>query len=340
MKAIIRYCFLYLALTSNAQAIVLGTVDASNTYSSVGYTIGTGGTLGGVVALNSEWLLTAAHVVDEAPTFIIMGDPNTGAEGVYFFIEQVIVHDNYVSGELHDDLALIKLSAIDPIIPIPGLVDASFATLSNVDLSLGLPATATLTGYGLTAVDGTFDPNDPILRRFGVADTDPFGPPAPSFDPGFPYDCSLAMFLCTFDTTGGAPGDSGSAMWLDYGGGEVVAGINSFIFDENDLLNPPETPDWSDGYWTVGTSIAYYEDWITGYVPTAMFGGPPVPIPGDINLDGLVDAVDLLLMQQALVGKITLDANQTQAADLYPVGGDELIDLSDLVLLEQLLLSP
>ena len=340
MKAIIRYCLLYLALTSNAQAIGLGVVDASNTYSSVGYTIGTGGTLGSVVALDSEWLLTAAHVVDEPPALIIMGDPNTGAEGIYFFVEQVIPHHNYVPGEFHDDLALIKLSAIDPIIPIPGVVDASFATLSNVDLSLGLPATATLTGYGLTAVDGTVDPNDPILRRFGVAATDPFGPPAPSFDPGFPYDCSLAMLLCTFDTTGGAPGDSGGAMWLDYGGGEVVAGINSFIFDENDLLNPPETPDWSDGYWTVGTSIAYYEDWITGYVPTAMFGGPPVPIPGDINLDGLVDAVDLLLMQQALVGKITLDANQTQAADLYPVGGDELIDLSDLVLLEQLLLSP
>jgi hypothetical protein len=90
MKAIIRYCLLYLALTSNAQAIGLGVVDASNTYSSVGYTIGTGATLGSVVALDSEWLLTAAHVVDELPAFIIMGDPNTGAEGIYIFIEQVI----------------------------------------------------------------------------------------------------------------------------------------------------------------------------------------------------------------------------------------------------------
>lgn len=286
MKAIIRYGLLYLALTSNAQAVSLGTVDLLNTYSSVGYTIGTSGTLGSVVALDSEWLLTAAHVVEEPPAFIIMGDPNTGAEGIYIFIDQVIPHYNYVPGEFHDDLALIRLSAIDPIIPTPGVIDASFATLSNVDLSLGLPATATVTGYGLTAVDGTLDPNDPILRRFGVAATDPFGPPAPSFDPGFPYDCSLAMLLCTFDTIGGAPGDSGGAMWLDYGGGEVVAGINSFIFDENDLLNPPETPDWSDGYWTVGMSTAYYEDWITSYVPTATFGGSPVPIPAAFWLFG------------------------------------------------------
>jgi len=286
MKTIIRYFLLYLALTSNAQAISLGTVDTLNTYSSVGYTIGTSGTLGSVVALDSQWLLTAAHVVDQAPAFVVMGDPNTGAEGIYIYIDQVITHYNYVPGEFHDDLALIKLSAIDPIVPTPGVVDASFATLSNVDPSLDPPATATLTGYGLTAVDGTLDPNEPILRRYGVAATDPLGPPAPSFDPGFPYDCSLAMLLCTFDTTGGAPGDSGGAMWLDYGGGEVVAGINSYIFDENDLLNPPGTPNWSDGYWTVGMSTAYYADWITSYVPTAMFGGSPVPIPAAFWLFG------------------------------------------------------
>jgi hypothetical protein len=215
-----------------------------------------------------------------------MGDPFAGTEGLYIFIEQVIPHHDYVPGEFHDDLALIKLSAADPIVPIPGVVDASFATLSNVGLSGGLPATATLTGYGLTSVDGTLDPNAPLVRRYGVAATDPFGPPAPPVYPGFPYDCSLAMLLCTYGTTGGAPGDSGGAMWLDYGGGEVVAGINSFIFDENDLLNPPEVPDWSDGYWTVGTSTAYYEDWIKDYVPTAMFGSSHVPIPSALWLMG------------------------------------------------------
>jgi secreted trypsin-like serine protease len=106
IKKIIRYCFLCLALTSNAQAIVLGSIDASNTYSSVGYLVGSGGTLGSVVALDSQWMLTAAHVVDDSPAFIVMGDPNTGAEGVYFFIDQVIPHHNYVAGQFHDDLEL------------------------------------------------------------------------------------------------------------------------------------------------------------------------------------------------------------------------------------------
>jgi hypothetical protein len=163
MRAITRYFLLYLAFTSNVHAIVLGTVDEFNTYSSVGYTLTTAGGLGNVVALDQNWVLTAAHVVGSAPALLVMGDSFTGAEGAYIFFEEVITHPDYVPGEFHDDLALVKLSAFDPIIPPPGSIDASFATLSNVGL----------------------------------------------------------------------------------GGGEVVAGINSFIFDENDLLNPPGAPDWN-----------------------------------------------------------------------------------------------
>jgi hypothetical protein len=284
MRTIIRYFLLYLALTTNVHAIVLGTVDEGNIYSSVGYTVTAAGALGSVVALDPYWVLTAAHVVQSDPAFLIMGDPNSGAEGIYIFFDKVIVHPDYVSGQFHDDLALIHLSDIDPIVPTPGVVDASFATLSNVSLTGGLPATATLTGYGLTSIDGTVDLNEPILRRYGEAATDPYGPTPPEVDPRFPYDCSLAMFLCTFDTTGGAPGDSGGAMWLDYGGGKVVAGINSFIFDENDLLDPSLTPDWTNGYWTVATSTAYYQDWITSYVPDALFGSSPVPLPSAVWL--------------------------------------------------------
>ncbi len=126
-------------------------------------------------------------------------------------------------------------------------------------------------------------PSGPALWRCRYGS---LGPLNPGFDPGFPFDCSLTMYLCTWSTTGGAPGDSGGAMWLDYGGGEVVAGINSFIFDESDLVNPPGTPNWDDGYWTVATSTAYYEDWITGIVPNAMFGSAVVPVPAAVWLFG------------------------------------------------------
>jgi len=285
MKTLTRCSACCLALSANVHAITVGTVDAGNTYSSVGYTF-TGTALGSVVALDPYWLLTAAHVVETGTLFLVMGNPNNKAEGAYL-PDHVVIHPDYVPGEFHDDLALINLSVINPIIPDPGDVDASFATLSDVDLAGGLPAAATLTGYGLTQVDGTLDLNDPVLRRIGVAATDPIGPTPPSpVDPGFPFDCSQPMLLCAYGTSGGAPGDSGGAMWLDYGGDPVVAAIMSFVFDENDLLDPPETPNWDDGYWTVGTSVAYYRDWIRSYVPDAVFGGAPVPVPAAFWLFG------------------------------------------------------
>lgn len=279
---------LLFGLNSSILAVVGGTEDLLNSYSSVGYVVTSNGislSLGSVVALDANWVLTAAHVVDDPafpPSFLVMGDPN-GTEGVYFNDLPVIIHPDYVPGELHDDLALIRMSAITPI--DPSFVPVSFATLSNADLGTGRPATATITGYGGINVDAVFDPAAPITRRFGAAPTDPFGPPPPPVDPGFPYDCSSGMLLCTYGTTGGAPGDSGGAMFVNYGGGEVVAGINSFIFDENDLLNPPTDPEWDDGYWTVSTSTAYYEAWITSHVPDAMFGAP-VPIPPAVYLFG------------------------------------------------------
>jgi hypothetical protein len=287
MKAIVRCFITYLILNNTAQAIVLGENDMFNRYSSVGYTLTTGGGLGSVVALDPNWVLTAAHVVQSDPALLVMGDSFAGTEGVYFFFEQVIIHPDYVPGEFHDDLALIKLSPVDPINPTPGVIDASFATLSNVALDGSLPATATLAGYGLTAVDGTFDPTDPIVRRDVTVATDAADPfltlGLPAFDPGFPYDCSNAALLCTYGTAGGAPGDSGGAMLLDYGGGPVVAGIMSLLFDESDL-DPTQALDWTNGYWTVGMSTAYYKDWIMSQVPTAMFGSTPVPIPSVVWL--------------------------------------------------------
>ena len=86
MKATMRYCLLFLVLTSNAHAVSVGVVDELNDYSSVGFTIGTGGSLGSVVALDSQWLLTAAHVVDSPPAFVIMGDPNTVARKASTFL--------------------------------------------------------------------------------------------------------------------------------------------------------------------------------------------------------------------------------------------------------------
>ncbi len=323
MKSIIRLLVLYLALSSAAHAIVDGAIDVNNTYSSVGYTGTLGGAFGSLVAIDSSWVLTAAHVVAvdvptgvlnppvDSPVFMVLGNPQQAdpfgpGEQFFIFFDEVIIHPNYVSGEFHDDLALIKVSQTIPdtdAIDLASGLEASFATLSNVDLDftspdfLPLPAATTITGYGQLTVGGDPQAGD-ILRYQGDAVTyagDPFVTlGAPFVDPGFPYDCSQAMMLCTYSTgappgsnAGGAPGDSGGAMFVDYGGGDVVAGINSFIFDENDI-DPNEELNWENGYWTVGTSTAFYEGWIRGVVEgdggTVNFGAAPVPLPPAIYL--------------------------------------------------------
>jgi hypothetical protein len=65
-----------------------------------------------------------------------------------------------------------------------------------------------------------------------------------------------------------------------------------------------------------------------------------VAINGDINADGSVDIRDLLLLQQTLVGSITLTPPQKLQADLYPADGDWILSASDLLRLEALVLAP
>ena len=63
-------------------------------------------------------------------------------------------------------------------------------------------------------------------------------------------------------------------------------------------------------------------------------------VPGDVNGDSRVDVADLLQMQLALTGEISLDRQQMSRADVYPTGGNGDLALSDLLALQQIVLSP
>lgn len=61
-------------------------------------------------------------------------------------------------------------------------------------------------------------------------------------------------------------------------------------------------------------------------------------IRGDIDGGGTVDIQDLLLLERALSGMLTLDTQQRYRADVFPVGtGDESLDISDLAELQRTL---
>jgi len=63
-------------------------------------------------------------------------------------------------------------------------------------------------------------------------------------------------------------------------------------------------------------------------------------MPGDIDGDGSVAVSDLLLMEQAITGAISLGQPELTRADLYPAGGDGVLNISDLLALQQIALAP
>ena len=87
--------------------------------------------------------------------------------------------------------------------------------------------------------------------------------------------------------------------------------------------------------------IEYYISATDG-VCTATYGTPEEPIvviiesgeavPGDVNDDGEIDILDLMLMTQSIAGTTALTTKQTEAAD---VNADGFVDVFDLMRVAQ-----
>jgi len=62
-------------------------------------------------------------------------------------------------------------------------------------------------------------------------------------------------------------------------------------------------------------------------------------IPADVDGDTALTVADLLLLQRHLNGIIALDPGQTHRADVYPAGGDGVLNVADLLRLQVLQLA-
>lgn len=167
--------------------------------------------------IGCQTFLTAAHCVCEGSPFALCGTPNPAGYAVYLqnvgivAVSAIDVDPSY-DFAVQGDVAVITLSA--PIAGVP-------PTPINTTMRPPLATPVEIAGYGLT--QGGAD--DTGILRQGRAVTD-----------GCQGAAEDSAHVCwTFDAPLGTPGvdsntcngDSGGPLFVDFGGGELVAGITS-----------------------------------------------------------------------------------------------------------------
>lgn len=247
--AVLAVAFLA-ALTGPRTASAIWNGSLTSDYEAVGGIAAVSGdyvqVFGSGTLIADRWILTAGHVANLASgSYFIYGENNA------LGIVNAYAHPAYDSGASEYDLGLLELEG-----PVSG---ASLPTLFNGDFTGTAVAgylgqAATLVGYG--ADDPRFMTGAGERREGGNSI---------SF-----VDASLLGFRAR-DGAGLLAGDSGGSTWADFGLGEVLIGVHSFIvpnrddlYDSYDLrIDTASFRSWIDGTigegsvrWANGTAIA------------------------------------------------------------------------------------
>jgi subtilisin family serine protease len=195
------------------------------------------------------------------------------------------------------------------------------AALAATALDMGAPGFDYASGHGLIQADLAIDALTLDTDGDGVADfadncvDEPNGPLLPAAcDAGIPQR----------NTDGDALGDACDTDDDEDGLPDVAEDI-----DTNCAVDAGETDALNSD--TDGDSVGDGQD---QYPLDPLQSG----LIGDISGDGDFNIQDLLLVQQALMGIVVLDLAETYRADLHPVGGDDMINLSDWLALQKLVL--
>lgn len=210
---------------------------------------------GGSATLIAEnWVLTAAHVVDNDSVLDTDWSFDTGDGSRRYRAAEVILHPTWsASNLLVGDMALVRLEErVDNI--TPARLASSFTTNGSEVSLVGFGGT----GQGLSGWEGDYD-----LRRragtnlsesgrqmFGRSELMAFDFDAPWADGGATNLESMLMY-----------GDSGGAIMAETALGWELVGVNSFISFGNE---------WAGLYGqTMGaTRVWDYGAWISGTIPS------------------------------------------------------------------------
>ena len=274
---------------SDAAYVGLG---ANAAYDSVGMFNGTTATSGFVASgtlVAPSWVLTAAHVVDNATalTFTI--------DGTQYTADKMIADPKWTGNAWNGyDIGLVHLSK-----PVTGVTPAVLYNGSSELGQTGVTVGYGMTGTGLTGAThldgqkrGAQNVLDQILGgRLMVADFD---------KPQSPYTSSLGLSVPQPLEGLIAPGDSGGGVFMATASGNRLVGVNSFISGYG-------TPNASYGDVEGLTRVSAFDGWIDGIIdgqpgsqPTDSSGKPLMTAGGATKLSNAVvpepSAISLLLI--------------------------------------------
>jgi secreted trypsin-like serine protease len=235
-------------------------------------------TCGGSI-ISNDWIITAAHctkndydeTISASQMVVTVGanNPRNNFQGKLYRVSEIIVHENYDSKTLNNDVALLKINE-----PISYTNAEPIKLVSAKDASAGVTDPGVLswvTGYGITRVSPVTYPSTLQKVRLPVVSNSQ----ASTVWKSIPASDLMAGYLA--GNKDACSGDSGGPLVVPVQDGYKLAGLVSWGSSKCDTYG-------------AYTRLSLFESWITAKTGIEITFNAPVPIGDSIVCSGTISS--------------------------------------------------